>query len=359
MKKAPFKIDRNLRVGLVEQIVDGLQRSIKTGVYKPGEIIPSTRELAAMLGVSRIVTRAAVRRLAEENLVNPCKGLGCVVLDRQDRLWLGNVLLVTRSVGTTYYVNVFTERLRELLADAGWILSQAVLNPGGHGLREASAMRVQLSRPTDMAIVLFDNDAAIKQLVKADIPYLLISSGENTLAHKNSIGEIRIVRSGACDELLSECVRLGVKTVLQVGFEKQESDLQLLRRSGISVKNEMVRITEKGARPEVAVLSARRHFEKQFSSGTFKLPELIYFSDDFACVGALQAFNRRGIRIPEEVRVVSWSNHGNGPFTAYDIDHFEIDPVADAERTAVCCLSLLKGEKDAVIPEIRTIYRKA
>ena len=49
----------------MEQVVDGLRQCILSGFYKAGDILPTTRDLAEMLGVSRIVTRAAVRELTK------------------------------------------------------------------------------------------------------------------------------------------------------------------------------------------------------------------------------------------------------------------------------------------------------
>ena len=83
----PFKVSRSSRRTLVEQVVDGLRQCIVSGRYRKGDILPTTRELAERLGVSRIVTRAAVRALSEAGLINPRPGVGCVVLGTGGRLW--------------------------------------------------------------------------------------------------------------------------------------------------------------------------------------------------------------------------------------------------------------------------------
>ena len=69
--RLPFAVSRSKRATLVEQVADGLRTCILSGVYRPGDVLPTTRGLAEELGVSRIVTRAAVRRLAADGLVNP------------------------------------------------------------------------------------------------------------------------------------------------------------------------------------------------------------------------------------------------------------------------------------------------
>ena len=77
--KLPFAVARSSRATLVEQVVDGLRQCILSGFYKVGDILPTTRDLAAQLGVSRIVTRAAVAELTKEELINPKPGVGCMV----------------------------------------------------------------------------------------------------------------------------------------------------------------------------------------------------------------------------------------------------------------------------------------
>ena len=61
--RLPFAVVRSSRATLVEQVAEGLRRAIDSGFYKPGDVLPTTRDLATALGVSRIVTRAAVREL--------------------------------------------------------------------------------------------------------------------------------------------------------------------------------------------------------------------------------------------------------------------------------------------------------
>ena len=47
----PFSIDRTSRIKLPYQVADGLRAAIQCGVYKPGERLPSSREMRAALGI--------------------------------------------------------------------------------------------------------------------------------------------------------------------------------------------------------------------------------------------------------------------------------------------------------------------
>jgi DNA-binding FadR family transcriptional regulator len=56
-----------------------LLRAIESGDYKPGEQLPSERELGEMLGVSRVSVREAIRALEAIGLVEVFQGRGCFV----------------------------------------------------------------------------------------------------------------------------------------------------------------------------------------------------------------------------------------------------------------------------------------
>jgi GntR family transcriptional regulator/MocR family aminotransferase len=69
---------------LQQQIFTGLRRAILTGAVKPGERLPSTRQLASGLGVSRTTTLLAFEQLIAEGYVVTRRGSGAYVADLPD-----------------------------------------------------------------------------------------------------------------------------------------------------------------------------------------------------------------------------------------------------------------------------------
>ena len=65
----------------VDIAADSLRRSILAGEHPPGTRLPPERELAELLGVSRLTLRAAVSKLEAEGLLQPRQGRGIEVLD--------------------------------------------------------------------------------------------------------------------------------------------------------------------------------------------------------------------------------------------------------------------------------------
>lgn len=62
----PFSIDRSSRIKLPHQVADGLRAAVQSGFWKPGDRLPSSRELKTALGVSVRAPMEALQVLAEE-----------------------------------------------------------------------------------------------------------------------------------------------------------------------------------------------------------------------------------------------------------------------------------------------------
>ena len=65
-----------VKVTATSSVADRLVTAIAVGVYSPGECLPSEREMAAALGVSRVTVRQALKQVAELGLVESRRGRG-------------------------------------------------------------------------------------------------------------------------------------------------------------------------------------------------------------------------------------------------------------------------------------------
>ena len=66
MAALPIDVDRAGRTPLAAQIYQAIRRAIETGQLASGARLPSWRDLAAQLGVSRDTVRVAYQRLIDE-----------------------------------------------------------------------------------------------------------------------------------------------------------------------------------------------------------------------------------------------------------------------------------------------------
>jgi DNA-binding transcriptional MocR family regulator len=72
-------IERTSHVPVYLQIRESLRKLILRGTLRPGERLPSTRQLASNLGVNRITVEAALRKLEAEGLISSHVGRGTFV----------------------------------------------------------------------------------------------------------------------------------------------------------------------------------------------------------------------------------------------------------------------------------------
>lgn len=72
-------LDSSSHAPVFEQIADRLRGDVAAGVYRPGDLIPSIREMALRLLVNPNTVQRAYEQLEREGLVAARKGVGMVV----------------------------------------------------------------------------------------------------------------------------------------------------------------------------------------------------------------------------------------------------------------------------------------
>lgn len=94
---------------LYEKIVDQIERRILAGELKPGDHLPSERELAEQFRVSRTAVREAVKTLTEKGLVQVRPGRGTFITNGTSeavRHSLGRMFKIGQAEGSRHLVEV-------------------------------------------------------------------------------------------------------------------------------------------------------------------------------------------------------------------------------------------------------------
>jgi len=77
--KELFKINRESKLPLYDQIEQNFRELISEGKLLPGDVIPSEWELSELYGVSRLTVRRALDNLAHHNWLNRRQGVGTFI----------------------------------------------------------------------------------------------------------------------------------------------------------------------------------------------------------------------------------------------------------------------------------------
>lgn len=78
-----LRIDLGSRVPVYEQISNGLRAELVSGSFKPGDKLPTVRELAIDLGVHHNTVAEAYRQLANEGWLELRRHRGAIVRKRR------------------------------------------------------------------------------------------------------------------------------------------------------------------------------------------------------------------------------------------------------------------------------------
>lgn len=323
----PFCVGRSSGVPLVLQVADGIRSAIESGHYKPGQVLPTRKQFARVLGVSERVPREAVARLAAEGLVYTRRCLGCVVAKSGERQWLGRVLLVLGDYDLGYYHAALFESFSRRMADAGYLVTRLVCPARDGRTFDVKPLQGALRQPFDFVVSLQTDRRVVNLLAKSGVRHLVFSYKRSDVppdAEAIAIGVDESLKA-----LVEQCERRNVKSIVQVGLKgvKAIQDLRdYIAYTGIRLVSWDLTIGHERTGVENITFGAMQAFMKRLAQGRKWLPDLIFFRDDYIAVGALTALLQAGVRVPEDVRVVTVSNRGNCPVFPKSLARIELDP---------------------------------
>ena len=356
--RLPFKIDRKLPGDLVSQLTDGLRGAIDSGFFKPGDTLPTLKDLAKACNTSLRVPREAIERLKHEGLVNVRRSLGCMVIGRRKRQWLGHVLFVIADVDGSYYTSVLAGEIQRRMLNAGYLFTRMSVSRLCRPT-DTAALATMLQHNISLAVVFQDKTGAIvRKLARMQVPFVEITSNKSPSA--GSSGIIRFARDAAVPEFVRQCQKRGVRRILQVGIDESCTlDLaQDFAAVGIEVEKAALPVKPGLGRLERIQRASLKYFLSRLQSGQGIEADLVFFNDDFLTMGALQAFLSNSLRIPEDLRIVTFSNAGFGPVFFKPFTRIEMNPKMHG---ALAADNLLEHLRKGALPNgaaLPSVYRE-
>ena len=348
-KKIPFSVNRNDVRPLFNQVVDGFREAIISGYYEPGDRMPSSRELCPILGVSRIVTQAALEQLASEGLVVSRPRVGTVVRDRNAKQWRGRVVFVYENGDNNYLKTMLASAMQDCLTDEGYIFSQAGIGRNPDGSFDFCRLDAALARSADLVLVMYHRPEIYAYLAKRQIPYAVF--GEAGTKPNTAVGSIHFDYNLANIDFAARCKALGVKEVIEVYWHRLMCDVApAMKKVGIPVRKIKVPVDESGGRLIGVRRAGRLAFEKMIADGRFltqrrkgaEKQSCYFVADDYLTTGALAALSYAGLKVPENVRLATFAVAGLGPDYHRPLSRMELDAGKAGEAVAAAILAFLK-----------------
>ena len=355
MKELPFSIDRSSCIKLPYQVADGLRSAIQSGVWKPGERLPSSRELKRMLGVSVRAPAEALQILAAEGLITLREKCGAVVSETQFPAVKGRVLLIVPGGAQIRPVGVLMENVRRDLNAARYlVVTTSVLREKDFVEDDHDPYNLdQLEHELRMAyslVVLYGappfTDGIVRLLAKARHPFLIVGGPHAEAA--NCIGSIGYSMDRAIGKFTGHCQRAGIKRAVFVRKWRDDRSnvANALRKAGVKVEMLSVPQCVERGRAEDLWRMACASFERILAEkGRKWLPDLIYFTDDHCFQGAVMSLLKRKISVPDDVRLVTETNAGIRPPFTVSIACIENDLKKSAKTISVTVLDYLERSR--------------
>ena len=336
-------------------MTDGLRNAILTGYYKEGEILPKILDWAKILGVSIRVPEAAMATLVREGLVITRPGVGCVVRPQTSSIWRGHVLLVMPDSTTVYTSNVVSNRIRAAVSESGWLTSQIDLERRQGDDFDLSRLEFALRHPVELAIVMLSRPPIEELLSKSGTNFVVYGHQPCYMPH--CVGHIKLDTDAAIPAFVRHCVAAGIRKVVHVSKLKDPDATGALREAGIDVED-WVLPEPGGIKPESVQRMALEAIKARLAKGRDWLPDLLCFNDDHLAAGAITALLHEGVRIPEDVRLVSLYNKGLGPVPWDSMACWELDSHTGGDIAAKHILAWLNGDRRTPVNcTIGTTYR--
>ncbi len=329
-------------------MVAGFRTAIASGYYKEGELLPPLKTISSTLGVSMIVSRAALRRLADEGMLLAHPGRGSEVLGKGTIMWKGRVLFITPDRNDSYHVNVVCDVLRRRLLAAGYFFNQITVTKDAAGRYDMSQLQLQLKDPALFVVEMFGVPEISREVVAAKVRSVVVARDDGDYSGADVI---RFASGASVPAFVSACRAARIRRVLQVGFEPGFADAaQALREAGIEVESVCVSAPVQEPGVIETVKRATHEFFASFLARSAARPDLIYFADDHAAEAGLLALALAGVRVPDDMKVVSWSNCGLAPVYVKPVTRMEVDPISNGERLAEYVLWRLGAGPKVPVP---------
>lgn len=339
----PIELDRNLKASLSEQLAEGMRHSIRTGFYKPGDILPPLGALMAQLGISLRVARDAIRMLTDDNLVLSRPRVGCQVLKPHAKCHHGRVLAVASVENmTSFYHATLLMEVGRLMTQSGYFFETVPLFCSSSRSVDLSPLEDRLRGPVNIVMAYHPIRAVSRRLSSLSVPYVAVGSRSQmrctTYVRHDSVKARKV--------FVDACVRRGVKRVLVAVYGNRRNLGDELESAGVSVERIEIPVKFGLGASEVLERDSMNAFIERLGDGIGRgrMPDVVCAADDFITRGALAAFSHLGIRMPEDLEFVGSSNEGAAPALPCSLACFRHDPVSTAKAIADALLRHLNGK---------------
>ena len=331
-----------------EEIAGVLRRELADLKWKPGEKLPSVTELRERFGAGEFAVRSALKRLRDEGCISLRQKTGATVTFKASCACAGRVLFVTVGSHASYFAQKFSIALSRRLGMAGFLCESVFLDGATDAQIDVEALKKRLAFGVDLAVALISSRRVAQVLDLAGVPYVILNGYARDFP--NAVGTVYETNAQAYEELIRALISKKVKTLLEFDYERtmDRSFKHRFSAAGISVRRILCEWEDESdwtlADVKACGHKAVSEFFADVRNKAFP-PDAILFDDDYLAAGGIIALYEAGFRVPQDIKVVFYSNKGDYPVLGVSAARIENDPATYAEAVGDYMLQLLAGKK--------------
>ncbi|SHF19165.1 GntR family transcriptional regulator, arabinose operon transcriptional repressor [Marinitoga hydrogenitolerans DSM 16785] len=304
-------LDRNGNQPLYRQIRDFIYNNIQNGIFKPGEAIPTERELCDKLKVSRYTVRRAIQELVHEGYLYRVQGNGTFVFDKEEIHEKGDNKLI--GVILTHCEHEMEANIlsgiEKAIQSEGYTMT--FMSSNNDYKKEAEAIQRMKRNGVSGLIIMPAEDqkdsTAISDLKNEQFPFVLVD---------------RRLQDCETDCVMSDNINGGYKAteyLIKLGHEKiafvkaEFSETSSIEDRIIGYKKAL---KEYGLdyRPELLFsyderkLNTEEIYEELYKFIKEKKPTAIVAVNDYVALVIIKMCRVKGISIPNDISLVGFDN---------------------------------------------------
>ena len=295
-----------------QQVQDYLRRAIATDRWSPDERLPGERELVVELGVSNTTLRHALNALTYEGLIVRKPGSGTYVSGQSVRSPYIGVLLKDSqlSCGMGYWYHHLMDELKKQIEASG----HNVMMTLGHGdTDEEFVSSINLfdrasSRTLQGLICITHPGSVLNRLENIGIPIVTLRIGYPLGMHSVVLDYQELIKTAV--QMLASAGH-GDFAVMYEDVPKRSNAPahKTARQEMLNLLSAAVGYSDERLIPVKYSLDYSNAYDafKEWWSKPNR-PNSIFFSDDAFCDVAIPAILELGIKVPEELSIVTHAN---------------------------------------------------
>jgi len=347
-----FRYEPNGASTLEDALCHFIQEEIAFGRIKGGEKLPTIGEICEITGLTYGKARRVMERLDREGYVHSRPHIGTVVLSRGKNVLRGRVLFaLPDGDASRYHPGNAIDIVGRKMTAAGYAFSVATFSLDEND--NLAFLNGELFRATDLVIAVRATPRVQKRLAESGVNHIFLYGDKPEFSERPWI---RFSPETAMSHFANHCAKAGVKHVVQVRFDDGETPDAgpSLAKRGIGTSWMTISSGDVGNGGFDDIV--RCSCEAFAAMPRKRIKDLFLFWNSFLTQGAITAFLSRGIHLPEDVKVVTFSNTGVGPVYTKPFTRFEVDPVKASEKVGNFALTVLAKGRIPRPPKISPQY---